>query len=706
MKLESYTPSVRGNVQQASTRAPGDLGTRGGNDASWGQLGRVAGVALEAQLKQQEDDDALRVVNAQSEYMRRVNEVLYGEGGMAYRTGELATHTRDDYRTAEKNIREQVLQSSGIQTQRGYEMFSQQAQKSLISDEAQILGWEEKGRQQWIADTAGNTVEATLQTAIHTGDIQAAYTGVEQGLALQSRYFDDAGYEAARRKGYTDVTTRMVGALIESGNYTQALAALERARKTEMVAGDVLEKLESAAKEKKSVLQAKEQATDFAAIFRGQGKKTWEITREEFNNVFDRHNAGMGSRDDILRRFLVAIGGQESGGNYEALNATNAASGMIARGKYQIIDSTWQQFAPQAGLSADAPQTPENQEKVALAMAEYYYDLTGGDIGQMAACWYCGSPVTDWSEEALNRQQISDDGTPHPSIRQYMDSIVAQVGDVGMSEGQRYEMQEQAWNAFRAQAAEEERVYRRELQAQKDQIDEALDGMSPAEQLQFLKEQTAGNADLQRAYRQDMRALAVAGEKIQDWQIDGIKQAIARREIVDQEDLTGFFERNGLKPTFAQWKTLSAELTAANEGTGKYQYAKDMVTKAGVLKLAGSKYAKEIEANWAGLSPALTNEVVKYQQEHQGQMPPQAWLEQTAVRLFVDNVSFAHHPATQMTRAELGKYGYAAASEVSNERGEIFIRLFTPDGRYRDVGADQLPEWLDGVRSGAYGPLG
>lgn len=706
MKLESYTPSVRGNVQQARTGVAGNLETRGGNDTTWGQLGKVAGIAIEAQIKRQEDDDALRVANAQSEYIRRTNEVLYGDGGMAYRQGENATRTREDYLTAEKDIRAQVLSESGIKTRRGQELFQRQVEKSLTANEADILGWEEKGRKQWIADTATNKMEATLAAAINTGNIKAAYDGVDQGLALQSSYLDEAGYQAEQRKRYTDVTNRMVGTLINAGNYTKALTAIEHARETGLVSGDVLEKLESAAKEKKGVLQAKENAADYATYFSGQGKRIWEVTREAFSAVFREKNKGRGgSRAEIVERFLAATCGQESHGDYNVENNSNAASGRVARGKYQIIDGTWQTYAPKAGLDANAPRTPENQEKVARAMAEEYYDLTGGDTGQMAACWYVGSPVTGWSQEALNRPQISDDGTVYPSIQEYMDAVQARMGGGQLTEGQLFEQEEREWRAFQAQAAEQERAYRQDLQRQKDSIEDALETMTPEEQLQFLQEQTAGNEDLKRAYRPAIRALKAEGAKIHDSQMDGIKQLIATRKIQDPEDLTSFFERNGLKPTFAQYKQLSNELTAANEGTGKYRYTNDAAIKSAVKKLVGNKRG-DFEALWPGASVALNNEAVKYQQEHQGQMPPPAWLEQTAARLMTDNISFAHHPQTQITRAELGTYGYSNAQEVSNERGEIFIRMFAPDGEFIDVGADQLPYWLEGVRSGEYGRLG
>lgn len=61
-----------------------------------------------------------------------------------------------------------------------------------------------------------------------------------------------------------------------------------------------------------------------------------------------------------INRFLYALGQVESGGNY---NARNASSG--AYGKYQIMPGNWPGWAKLYIGSPTAPQTPVNQEKVA-----------------------------------------------------------------------------------------------------------------------------------------------------------------------------------------------------------------------------------------------------------------------------------------------------------------------------------------------------
>jgi Transglycosylase-like domain len=61
-----------------------------------------------------------------------------------------------------------------------------------------------------------------------------------------------------------------------------------------------------------------------------------------------------------LEPFLYALGQVESGGRYDARNATSGAYG-----KYQIIPDSWAAWAKSYLGSSTAPQTPTNQEIVA-----------------------------------------------------------------------------------------------------------------------------------------------------------------------------------------------------------------------------------------------------------------------------------------------------------------------------------------------------
>jgi hypothetical protein len=111
-----------------------------------------------------------------------------------------------------------------------------------------------------------------------------------------------------------------------------------------------------------------------------------------------------------------AIAAQESGGNYYAYNPSGA------RGKYQIMPGTWAQWAPKAGLPANAPMTPGNQEQVASFMFSHYMKKFG-DERLVAAAWYAGEGYA----ESLQRGKPLYDpwrrqgkGGMYPSVEEYI----------------------------------------------------------------------------------------------------------------------------------------------------------------------------------------------------------------------------------------------------------------------------------------------
>lgn len=131
------------------------------------------------------------------------------------------------------------------------------------------------------------------------------------------------------------------------------------------------------------------------------------------------------SVDNEREAFINAIGGQESGGNYNAVNGRTGASG-----KYQIMPENWPAWAEEAGIGADAEMTPENQEIVARYKLGEYYDKYGARGAAMA--WYAGEGSLNYSEEALNRKQGKGD---EPSINEYANQVLSRMGKTGSSAG-------------------------------------------------------------------------------------------------------------------------------------------------------------------------------------------------------------------------------------------------------------------------------
>lgn len=139
-----------------------------------------------------------------------------------------------------------------------------------------------------------------------------------------------------------------------------------------------------------------------------------------YNDELDNY---ANNRESGKEAFINAIGGQESGGDYGAVNGRTGASG-----KYQIMPENWPAWAEEAGIGADAEMTPENQEIVARYKLGEYYDKYGARGAAIA--WYAGEGALDYSEEALNRKQGKGD---EPSINEYADSVLARMGNVADS---------------------------------------------------------------------------------------------------------------------------------------------------------------------------------------------------------------------------------------------------------------------------------
>lgn len=110
--------------------------------------------------------------------------------------------------------------------------------------------------------------------------------------------------------------------------------------------------------------------------------------------------------DDLRRkRSLSGIAGQESGGEkdpYGAEGPMNSRGRGTAKGKYQIMDRNWPQWAEEAGLSRNADKKdPKNQELVAEHRHGMYWKKYKGDEQLVSAAWA--------SEEAANRLQKGDE---------------------------------------------------------------------------------------------------------------------------------------------------------------------------------------------------------------------------------------------------------------------------------------------------------
>ena len=155
------------------------------------------------------------------------------------------------------------------------------------------------------------------------------------------------------------------------------------------------------------------------ALKDGDFKKAWQIIKGE--DVKGGGTDGkFGTSKKAVDAAMLAISGQESGGNYDSVNTDSGASGA-----FQIMPENWPSWAENAGIGADAPMTQENQNIVARhKMLEYYNQF--GNWRDVAIAWYGGPGAVDYSEAAKNAPQYYN-GNEYPSINEYADSVMERM---------------------------------------------------------------------------------------------------------------------------------------------------------------------------------------------------------------------------------------------------------------------------------------
>lgn len=134
--------------------------------------------------------------------------------------------------------------------------------------------------------------------------------------------------------------------------------------------------------------------------------------------------------EPTVDKFMQAIGGQESGGNYRSVNTDSGAAG-----KFQIMPGNWPSWSREAGLGPNASRTPQNQDRVARFKMQQYKQQFGS-WQAVAVAWYAGpAAAAEWlrhpQASRFTRPQQSN-GRQYPSINTYVDQVTARMGSTGV----------------------------------------------------------------------------------------------------------------------------------------------------------------------------------------------------------------------------------------------------------------------------------
>lgn len=443
MKIAGYQGSVNlGTGGGATVKVSSDLNAYGSGGKGLAAIAGAANkwaVAVEAQ---QEDEDKQSILNAMDIFNKSRYNIMYNdESGLMNTKLEGTAGAGASYTEQINKARQDVLSNTKLHSQKnqlaldhlmyqsaqqGFQTVDQyeQKQKEAVTDlryDNNIQNSCEFVQKNW------NNPQALQDEIIRTQLLTSAIYGKRGAEFIESKSRANIGQVVASAVG-ASITNEDYGTMRNiMDKYGSYLTANQRAT------------FEKVAYDKESNAFERNTAKDLYAKY-GDNE---EAVRKELEGM-----KGFSEGGNEFDNLVAAIGGQESGGNYNAKNGRTGASG-----KYQIMPDNWPSWSQEAGLPAGAEMTPENQEKVARFKLKQYYDKYGARGAAIA--WYGGEGALKYSAGAMNRKQGNGD---EPSINEYADSVLARMGTGHSTHSMSLDEQDRIIKQYRTIKADHDRI--------------------------------------------------------------------------------------------------------------------------------------------------------------------------------------------------------------------------------------------------------
>lgn len=497
MKIAGYQGSVNlGAGGGATVKVSSDLNAYGSGGKGLAAIAGAANkwaVAVEAQ---QEDEDKQSILNAMDIFNKSRYNIMYNdESGLMNTKLEGTAGAGASYTEQINKARQDVLSNTKLHSkknqlaldhlmyqsaQQGFQTVDQyeQKQKEAVTDlryDNNIQNSCEFVQKNW------NNPQALQDEIVRTQLLTSAIYGKRGAEFIESKSRANIGQVVASAVG-ASITNEDYGTMRNiMDKYGSYLTANQRAA------------FEKVAYDKESSAFERNAAKDLYAKY-GDDE---EAVRKEVEGM--KGFSGGGNEFDNL---VAAIGGQESGGNYNAKNGRTGASG-----KYQIMPDNWPSWSQEAGLPAGAEMTPENQEIVARFKLKQYYDKYGARGAAIA--WYGGEGALKYSADAMNRKQGNGD---EPSINEYADSVLARMGTGHSTRSMSQDEQDRIMKQYRTIKADHDRIetYKKNklFEGIKNELFSMFNnGTSYSDAMSWAVKQAGSDADKYVTYRNAVNAI-------------------------------------------------------------------------------------------------------------------------------------------------------------------------------------------------------
>lgn len=497
MKIAGYQGSVNlGAGGGATVKVSSDLNAYGSGGKGLAAIAGAANkwaVAVEAQ---QEDEDKQSILNAMDIFNKSRYNIMYNdESGLMNTKLEGTAGAGASYTEQINKARQDVLSNTKLHSQKNQLALDHLMYQSAQQGFQTVDQYEQKQREAVTDLRYDNNIQNSCEfVQKNWNNPQALQDEIIRTQLLTSAIYGKRGaefIESKSRANIGQVVASAVGASITNEDYGTMrnimdkygsyLTANQRAA-FEKVAYDK----ESSAFERNTAkdLYAKYGDDEEAALKAVEGMKGFSGGGNEFDNL------------------VAAIGGQESGGNYNAKNGRTGASG-----KYQIMPDNWPSWSQEAGLPAGAEMTPENQEIVARFKLKQYYDKYGARGAAIA--WYGGEGALKYSTDAMNRKQGNGD---EPSINEYADSVLARMGTGHSTHNMSQEEQDRIIKQYRTIKADHDRIETYKKNKLFEGIKSELfsmfnNGTSYSDAMSWAAKQAGSDPDKYVTYRNAVKAI-------------------------------------------------------------------------------------------------------------------------------------------------------------------------------------------------------
>ena len=616
MKIAGYQGSVNlGAGGGATVKVSSDINAYGSGGKGLAAIAGAANkwaVAVEAQ---QEDEDKQSILNAMDIFNKSRYNIMYNdESGLMNTKLEGTAGAGASYTEQINKARQDVLSNTKLHSkknqlaldhlmyqsaQQGFQTVDQyeQKQKEAVTDlryDNNIQNSCEFVQKNW------NNPQALQDEIIRTQLLTSAIYGKRGAEFIESKSRANIGQVVASAVGASitneDYST-MRNIMDKYGSY---LTANQRAA-FEKVAYDK----ESSAFERNTAkdLYAKYGDNEEAVRKALEGMKGFSEGGNEFDNL------------------VAAIGGQESGGNYNAKNGRTGASG-----KYQIMPDNWPSWSQEAGLPAGAEMTPENQEIVARFKLKQYYDKYGARGAAIA--WYGGEGALKYSADAMNRKQGNGD---EPSINEYADSVLARMGTGHSTHNMSQDEQDRIMKQYRTIKADHDRIETYKKNKLFEGIKSELfsmfnNGTSYSDAMAWATKQAGSDPDKYVTYRNAVTAIygpqgrsgssgSGGREAIAKLGSDGKEAVISMLEAGRFKSKAEFLafarshgatnsDMNSLDKSYDNWLSGAGEYAYDWDGLCKYvmgSSSNDKVKQG--LKIYGKQWVRTYRAEHNGMNP-------------------------------------------------------------------------------------------------------